>query len=137
MSLISLYQMGILRHLPHPKAKRLNSDKVDASAEAYKHLSAPDGTLGVASYAVTFAINAAGGKDRFQRHPFLPIVAATKAGLDVAQSVRMLAVQWRKFRSFCFWGLLSSAASFATAALVAQEASAAVKTLRGKKSHKV
>jgi hypothetical protein len=39
MGLITLYQMGIIRHLPEPPLPMLNADKVDASAEAYSRFS--------------------------------------------------------------------------------------------------
>src|SRR5690348_4677762 len=45
MSLITLYQMGIIKHLPEPPLRGLDADKVDASAEAYSRISTPDGVL--------------------------------------------------------------------------------------------
>ncbi len=35
MGLISLYQLGIIKHLPDPPLPGFDSDKVDAAAEAY------------------------------------------------------------------------------------------------------
>ena len=110
MGLISLYQMGVLRHLPHPPVKGLDSDKVDGSPEAYRRLATPDAALGTASYAATLVLAAMGGKARARNHLWVPLALAAKVGFDVAQAVRMLVVQWTHFRSFCFWCLSLQAA---------------------------
>jgi hypothetical protein len=51
MGVISLFQMGVIRHLPEPPLPNVDADGVDASAEAYARLSTPDAVLGFASYA--------------------------------------------------------------------------------------
>ena len=53
MGLISLYQMGVIRHLPDLPLPYFDADKVDASAEAYAYFSAPDGPLaGLLAFAI-------------------------------------------------------------------------------------
>ncbi len=47
MGLITLYQMGIIRHLPEPPLPGLDADEVDASGEAYARLQTPDAALGL------------------------------------------------------------------------------------------
>jgi DNA-binding MarR family transcriptional regulator len=58
LGLVALYQMGIIKHLPEPRVKLLNAEKVDASPEAYEWLSTPDALPGIASFGTTilFAI---------------------------------------------------------------------------------
>jgi hypothetical protein len=126
MGLISLYQMGVLKHLPEPPLPGLDSDRVDAAPEAYERLSAPDATLAVGSYAATLALAAMGGKYRAQRRPWLPLALAAKVGFDAAQVLRMMRVQWTKYRAFSFWSLLSAATTLATAPLVFGETRAAL-----------
>jgi uncharacterized membrane protein len=132
MGLIALYQMGLLRHLPEPPLPHFDADKVDASGEAYAWLSTPDGVLGLANYAVTAVLAAAGGRDRARRRPWLPLALAAKTGADALQAGRLSIDQWTQHRAFCFWCLGAAAATFAAAALAVPEARAALHTLRSK-----
>jgi uncharacterized membrane protein len=136
MTLIALYQLGILKHLPEPPLPGLDADRIDASPEAYKLLGTPDAVLGVGSYAATMTLAAMGGSNRAQEQPWLPLALASKVGFDVAQAVRLTVVQWTKFRAFCFWCLVSAATSVATAPLVFGETRAALRQLRGDRVHR-
>jgi hypothetical protein len=69
MGLISLYQMGIIEHLPEPPLPRFDADKVDAAAEAYAKLSTPDAVIGLGNYAATLGLAAMGGQDRATERP--------------------------------------------------------------------
>jgi uncharacterized membrane protein len=129
MTLIALYQLGILKHLPEPPLPGLDADRVDSSPEAYKRLGIPDAVLGAGSYAATMALAAVGNANRAQEQPWLPLALAAKAGFDVAQALRLTFVQWTRFRAFCFWCLLTAGTSFATAPLVFGEARAALREL--------
>ncbi len=55
LGVVSLYQIGILGHVPEPPLPYLDADEVDAAPEAYEVLEMPDGVLGIASYALTAA----------------------------------------------------------------------------------
>ncbi len=127
MGVISLYQMGMIRHLPEPPLPGLDADEVDASEEAYTKLSSPDAVIGLTSYGVTALLAAAGGEDRARTHPWLPLAMAGKATLDAAQAAKLTWDQWTKHRAFCSWCLLGAAASFASAPLVLPEARAALR----------
>ncbi len=128
---VSLYQMGILRHLPEPPLSHFDADTVDAAPEAYATLSMPDGVLGLVSYAVTAALAAMGGEDRARARPALPLALAAKVGFDTVMSGKLTIDQWTKHRAWCFWCLIASGATFATVPPVILEAHAALKTLRG------
>jgi len=132
MGLISLYQMGIIKHLPEPPLPRLDADKVDASAEAYSRFATPDGFLGLGSYAMTMSIAAMGGQDRVRTMPWVPIALAAKVVFDAYQAGRLTVDQATKERAFCSWCLLSAACTFATVPLVIPEARAAIRHLTGK-----
>ena len=54
MGVISLYQTGLVKHLPEPPLGLFDADRVDAAADAYP-LGVPDATLGLVSYGVTLA----------------------------------------------------------------------------------
>ncbi len=129
MGLISLYQMGILRHLPEPPLPGFDGDRVDASEEAYEKLQAPDAVIGLTSYAVTALLAAAGEPDRARSHPWLPLALAGKVALDASQAAKLSWDQWARHRAFCSWCLLAAGATFAMVPLVIPEAREALNHL--------
>ncbi len=132
MGLISLYQMGIIEHLPEPPLPRLDADKVDASPEAYSRFAMPDGILGLGSYAMTMGLAAMGGQDRARTQPWIPLALAAKVAFDTSQAVRLTVDQATKEKAFCSWCLLSALCTFATVPLVIPETRAAIRHLTGK-----
>jgi Vitamin K epoxide reductase family len=129
MDLISLYQMGIIQHLPQPPLPMLDSDKVDASAEAYSRFSTPDGILGLGNYVMTAGLAAMGGKDRAEEQPWIPVALAGKVVFDTSQAVRLFFDQKNKYKSFCFWCLLAAGTTMATIPLVIPETIVALRHL--------
>ncbi len=132
MSLITLYQMGIIKHLPEPPLPMLDADKVDASAEAYSRFETPDGILGIGNYAMTMGLAAMGGRDRAQKQPWIPLLLAAKVAFDTSQAIRLFFDQKTKYHAFCSWCLLAAGTTIATIPLVIPEAYAAVRRLLGK-----
>lgn len=126
-SLISLYQIGIIKHLPEPPLPAFDADKVDASGEAYHYFEMPDAFIALGSYATTMALTAMGGQDRAKQQPWIPLLLLAKIGFDVIQAGKLSVDQWTKHKAFCFWCLLSSVATFATLPLVVPEARAAIR----------
>lgn len=126
MAPIALYQMGVIRHLPEPPLSWLNADAVDAAGEAYAILATPDAVLGLGSYAATAWLASAGGEDRAQTRPWIPLALAAKAALDAAFGAKLTVDQWTRHRAFCSWCLLAAGASVATVPLVIPEARAAL-----------
>jgi uncharacterized membrane protein len=131
MGMISLYQMGIIKHLPEPPLPRLDADTVDASPEAYSRLATPDGFLGLGSYAMTMGLAAMAGQDRARTRPWIPLALAAKVAFDTSQAVRLTIDQATKEKAFCSWCLLSAACTFATVPLVIPETRAAIRQLTG------
>ncbi len=134
MGLITLYQLGILKHLPEPPLPRLDADKVDASADAYAMFELPDGILGLGSYAATMALAAMGGQDRAQEQPWIPLALAAKVAFDTFQAGRLTPNQVNKQHAFCSWCLLAAVSTALTVPLVIPEAYAALRQLLGKTS---
>jgi hypothetical protein len=130
MQVVALYQSGILRKMPEPDLPRLDADRVDASREAYRILSVGDGFLGLASYATTALLAAAGPADRARRAPWLPLALAGKALADAAQAARLTVQQWTEHRAFCSWCLLAAGATFAALPLTWGEAREAWRGVR-------
>jgi hypothetical protein len=129
MSLIALYQVGNLAHLPEPPLPRLNADEVDASAEAFKRFEVGDAFLGLISYGITMTLAAMGPPDRATRQPWIPIALAGKLAFDVANAAKLSVDQWTKHKAFCFWCLLAATATFVAAPLAVNETRTALATL--------
>lgn len=128
---VSLYQTGVIGHLPEPGLRLVDADGVDAAGEAYSLFSMPDGVLGVASYAVTAVLATMGGPDRYRRAPWLPLALAAKVAVDVLSSGVLTAEQATRHKRFCSWCLATTAATLATVPAVLPEAAAAWRQLRG------
>lgn len=133
MGVIALYQMGLIPTLPNPPIPHFNSDKVDASPEAYSRLDTPDATLGLASYATTLVLAAMGGADRARHKPWIPLALAAKVGFDTYYAARLTISQWTKqHRTFCWYCLTASACTFATVPLVIPETVQALRAVLGR-----
>jgi uncharacterized membrane protein len=131
--IVSLYQMGILRHLPDLPGRLFNAEKVDASNYAYKRLQTPDGFLMVITYAITAALAAAGGRDRATSHPVLPVLMAAKAGYDVATTAKLSREEWQENRALCGYCTAAALASLVILKLSLPEAARAAERLAGRR----
>lgn len=130
LGMVAAYQLGLLRHLPDPPVGPFESDRVDASGEAYQYLKTPDATLGLASYGATLVLAGMGGARRASERPWVPLAMAGKVVLDAAYGIYLTLEQGTKHRRFCSWCLAAAGASLATAPQVVPEAAAAWKSLR-------
>ncbi len=136
LSLITLYQMGILKHLPEPPLPGLemDADKVNSSDDAYSMFSMPDGIIGLGSYAATVGLAALGGEDRAYKQPWIPLILAAKVGFDTYQAMQLIKSQTTEYKAYCFWCLTTAGATFVTIPLVIPETFAAIRRLLGKVS---
>ncbi|MGQ0650757.1 MAG: vitamin K epoxide reductase family protein [Betaproteobacteria bacterium] len=82
MAITTLFQTGMVRHLPDPPIEGFDSDKVNASDLAYGW-GMPDSPLSIGSHAAAIALAGAGGADRADSKPLLPL-AATAAAVPAA-----------------------------------------------------
>ncbi|MDP9452093.1 MAG: vitamin K epoxide reductase [Actinomycetota bacterium] len=130
MGMVAAYQFGLLRHLPEPPLPGLDSDRVDASGEAYQVLGTPDAALGLASYAATLALAGMGGRDRARDRPWLPLALAAKTLLDAASGAYLALEQGTKHRRFCTWCLIAAGSSVAMVPAALPEARTAWRHLR-------
>lgn len=129
MSIIALYQLGILKRVPEPPLPRFDSSNITGSSKAYSLLATPDAVLAMGSYAVTMTLAAMGSPDRANEQPLLPIALAAKVGFDAILAAQFTLDEWRRHRSLCFWCLLACAATFASVPLVFPEARSAIRRL--------
>ena len=84
LELITLFQTGIIKHLPEVPLPGLHMDsqKVNSSSDAYAMFEVPDGIIGLGSYAATLGLAVMGGKDRSRKQPWIPLVLAAHAEVD-------------------------------------------------------
>ena len=130
---VSLYQTGLLKHLPDPPPKKLfDSDKVDASDYAYKRAQTPDGLAMLVTYGVTALLAGAGGEDRARTLPWLPIALAAKVAGDVATNMKLAREEWAENEAFCAYCQTANLASLASLPLVLPEAAKALRRLLGR-----
>lgn len=127
---VTLYQTGIIKRLPDILPGRIwDAETVDASDYAYKRLQTPDAAMMVGTYALTAGLIAAGGKDRAEQAPALPIAAATKALFDFATCVQLGREEWAENKALCSWCQVATAISAVTVALTLPEALRATRAI--------
>jgi len=132
MGVVAAYQFGLLKSLPEPPLPFLDSDRVDASGEAYQLLRTPDAALGLASYAATLALAGMGTRDRAREQPWLPLALAAKTVLDAASGIYLGLEQGTKHKRFCTWCLIAAGASIAMVPTALPEARSSWRHLRRK-----
>lgn len=130
LGVVAMYQLGIIKHVPEPKLPFLDADEVDAAGEAYQALAMPDAVLAIASYALTLALAARGGRSRAIDEPWLPLALAGKVLADAAIAVALTVEQAFKHRAFCSWCLVAAAATVAMVPEAIPEARVALTSRR-------
>lgn len=131
MGAISLFQMGILKHVPEVPLPGEDADKINGSAQAYEILQTPDAVLAIGSYAATAALAAMGPPDRAKTLPWAALGMGLKALGDAAFAIKLLIDQPTKYKAYCTWCVTGALATLAAVPLALPEARAAWKRLRG------
>ncbi len=129
MTAVSLFQTGIIEHLPDPPIKDFDSDKVNSSDTAYA-LGVPDGTLSLASLAANIPMAAFGGANRAETQPLIPLAAAAKASVEAAVAGWYFYQMPTKEKKWCGYCIVGALANFGIAALSLVEAKKAWKVLK-------
>ena len=127
--IVSLYQVGIIKHLPDPPLDVIDSNKVNASDYAYKRLQTPDGVLMILTYALTAWLAASGGKDRAQTLPAVPLLMGVKALGDVLTNLELAREEWNDNKKLCAYCQGASVLSIIILCLAAPEAIRAARGL--------
>lgn len=130
LGVVAMYQLGIIKHVPEPNLPFLDADEVDAAGEAYQALAMPDAVIGIASYALTLALAARGGRKRTTDEPWLPVALAGKVLADAAIAVALTAEQAFKHRAFCSWCVAAAGATLAMVPEAIPEARVALTSRR-------
>mgnify|MGYP000589601338 CR=1 FL=1 len=131
--IVTLYQTGIVGHLPDPPGQQLfDADRVDASNYAYSRFNSPDGPIMVLNYALTAWLAAAGGLDRARRNPLLPIAMGIKILTDGIVSAELAREEWSENKAFCEYCQVATVCSFASLVLAVPEMVTATRILLGR-----
>ena len=130
--IVSLYQTGVIHHLPDPPVGPFDSDRVDASDYAYKRAETPDGLAMLVTYGVTALLAGAGAKDRARRLPWLPLALAAKVAADVGTNLMLAKEEWAENKALCAYCQAANLASAASLPLVLPEARKALRHLLGR-----
>lgn len=101
--IVSLYQVGIIKHLPDPPISLFDSDKVDASDYAYKRFATPDAFLMVLTYATTAWLAGAGREDRATKNPLWVKAMFGKILLDVGTNLMLAREEYAENKKLCFY----------------------------------
>lgn len=133
--LVTLYQTGIVSHLPDPPVPIFDADKVDASNYAYSRFNSPDGPLMVGNYAVTAWLASAGGLERARRNPLIPIAMGIKLVFDSALSAELAREEWKENKAFCEYCQVATVCSLASLVLAVPEVVEAFRTLFGREKN--
>lgn len=122
MGVVTLYQTGLLRHLPDPRRGNFHSDKVNTSDEAFSY-GMPDAPLAITAHAVSLALAAAGPADRSVRAPWVPLAQTALSLGTAAVAARYLFYQMPKVdRAWCPYCIVDALTHFAALAFSLPEA---------------
>jgi len=119
-AIISLYQLGVIRHLPDPPGRVFESDKVNASPKAFA-TGVPDGTLGALLYAATMVLAAAGGTRKTGRSRIFDWLLAGAAIAGAAGALDYLRDMIFKQQRACPYCLTGAAINLAVVPLALKE----------------
>jgi uncharacterized membrane protein len=132
LSVVGLYQFGVLRTVPELRLPGLDANRVDASGEAYEILRTPDSALGIASAGVSLVLAGMGSAQRHEEQPWIPLALLAKSVVDAAGGVYLFAEQLTKHKRVCSWCTVSAGLLLATVPAVLPEARAAWRSWRGR-----
>ena len=130
--IVSLYQTGVIHHLPDLPGTIWNADKVDASDYAYKRARTPDALMMTVSYGITAWLAGAGGKRRAEELPLLPVALAGKVIGDAFFALKLGREEWKTNHALCWYCQSATLASLASVPLVLPEARKGLKRLFGR-----
>lgn len=129
MTAVTLFQTGVVKHLPDPPIDGFDSDKVNSSDTAYA-LGVPDGSLSLASLAANIPLAAFGGENRAEEMPLVPLAAAAKATVEAAVAGWYFYQMPTKEKAWCGYCIVGALANWGIAGLTLIEAKRAWKALR-------
>jgi len=121
MTAVTLFQTGVVKHLPDPPLPGFDSDKVNSSDTAYA-LGVPDGALSLASLAANIPLAAYGGENRAAEMPLVPLAIAAKSTVEAAVAGWYFYQMPTKEKAWCGYCIVGALTNWSIAALSLIEA---------------
>jgi uncharacterized membrane protein len=128
-AVISLFQTGIVHHLPDLPLESFDSEKVMSSDPAYMWGNA-DATMAMTTAAANLPIASFGGVDRAKTVPAIPLLATAKAAVDAASAGWYFYQMAAKQKRWCIYCITTAATFAGIFALTLPEAVSAIGVLR-------
>lgn len=129
-SIISLYQTGVIKSLPDLPFEVFDSNKVNASEDAYR-FGAPDAPISAVAYAAIMVLASAGGDEKTGRKPVLDVaLGATVAGNAVGAIFYLYKMIFEQ-KKICLYCVTGAAINIASAIIIAPTVLKSVKRLFG------
>jgi hypothetical protein len=132
--IVTLYQTGVVGHLPSLPVPLFDADRVDAANYAYSRFNSPDGPIMMLNYALTAWVASAGGLDRARRNPLLPIAMGIKILIDSGVSLELAREEWSENKALCDYCQVATVCSVASLVLAIPEVLTAIRTLLGRRN---
>ncbi|MFN2454467.1 MAG: vitamin K epoxide reductase family protein [Pyrinomonadaceae bacterium] len=129
MAAVSLFQTGMVKHLPDPPLESFNSDKVNSSETAYM-MGVPDGTVSLASLAANVPLAAFGGIRRAEEQPLVPLIVAGKAAVEAVVAGWYFYQMPTKEKAWCGYCITGALVNFGICALSLPEAMRALNAVK-------
>jgi uncharacterized membrane protein len=123
-SLISLYQLGLIKKLPDLPGKIFDTNMVNASKKAYM-MGVPDGPVTLVSYTLNILMAGAGGTEKTGRSKIFDVILAGSVMGGAVGGVYYLNDMIRNQKKACIYCLIGAALNFAMLPL-------AIKEIKGK-----
>lgn len=117
-SIISLYQTGVIKKLPDLPYAIFDSNKVNASSDAYR-MGAPDGPLSAIVYASAMTLASAKGSEESGRKPVFDLLLGATVFGNAAGVAYYLYNMTFKQKKICLYCLTGAVINFASAAIIA------------------
>jgi len=127
-SIISLYQTGVLKHLPDIPLPLFDSDSVNASEEAYK-IGTPDAAISAVAYAAVTVLASAGGSKKTGRKTLMDIAMSAVVTANALGALFYLQNMIFKQKKVCLYCLGGAAINIASSIIAVP---LAVKSISGK-----
>ncbi len=131
-SVISLYQTGVIKKLPDLPYAIFDSNKVNASPDAYQ-MGAPDGPISTIVYASAMVLASAGGSEESGRKPIFDVLLGATVFGNAAGAAYYLYNMAFKQKKICLYCVTGAAINFASAAIIAPVVFKSIKKFFGQK----
>lgn len=125
---ISLYQSGAIERLPELPLKAFDSNKVNASPDAYL-MGAPDGAISTWLYATNMVLATVGGTEASGRKPVHDVLLGCTVAANAAGAIYYMGDMAFKQKKVCPYCIAGAAINIASAVIIAPAVFKAIKKL--------